>query len=675
MQRILDIFSAQHTTRSEWFRGEVGENQTDIQVLIPKITRMVNSGRYDDVQKALDSIQELELISHHNQLLKVWRESPYPDLRLRALKMLIQWKVSKIGGILDEALKDPDPGIVSFTIDHLSRYEYGEPIDTLSEMLKQEPNQSQIGVIKALAASGSETAGQTVLDFFRRNFGGMPFKEYQYWADKAHEAFDPKTSRERYEQFVNADQKRMLLLSLARASIDAFSALNCYNSIPLLKKMVDDPLSLGFESNDYARLFNIHSDYFLVFPTACKSLGRLARGDNDAGDLLAKKLPSAPEDYQDCVIRAIADLGDPKAAKTLMPFLNSELDFLRIDAIRGLGEIRAQESWGQLKALYAESYEKGEDEFDPEVQAIAEALLKIDRFGYEMTLLQLIESPVKSEPQRMRRRWLFRKLNPIVTYRSEDIILRLVDDNEVSQEAAVTLSLINSKEVVNKGWELARSDDANRRFLGIEVLYNHFKAHQEDLTPFGSDPSPGVRELVASYYLEFGQIEKLVEFAKDPDNDVRRIVYFGLRRRSKIEIMNCQFTSMTSGAGIAEILVSDFGLVLEMKDRLHLIPYDTITRIAEVHCRNHSVAVYFETNDGGVGRGLLAMILHDLGGYESFRDYEVALLFRALQEKVGLDSIHCRDLGRDEIGRVQEILGSAGLQIGAKVPISLEELS
>lgn len=677
MQRILDIFSAQHTTRSEWFRGEVGENQTDIKVLIPRITHLVNSGRYDDVRKALDSIQELELVSHHNQLLKVWRESPYPDLRLRVLKMLIQWKVGRIGGILDEALRDPDPGIVSFTIDHLSRYEYGEPIGTLSEMLKQESNQSQIGVIKALAATGSETAGQAVLDFFRKNFGGMPFKEYQYWADKAHEVFEREKKEERYEQyeeFAKSDQKRMLLLNLARASIDAFSALSCYDSIPLLRKIVNDPLSLGFESNDYSKLFDIHSDFYSVFPAACKSLGNLSRGDKNVEDLLANTLSSVPEDYQDCVIRALADLGDPKAAKPLMAFLNSQLDFLRIEAIRGLGEIRAQEALGPLRALYVESYEKGEDEFDPEIQAIAEALLKIDRSGYEMTLLQMIRSPVKSEPQKMRRGWLFRKLNPIVTFRSEEAMLRLVDDDEVGQEAAVTLSLINSKEVVNKGWELARSDDANRRFLGLQVLYNHFKVHQDDLAPFESDSSSGVRELVASYYLEFGEIGKLVKFSKDSEYDVRRIVYFGLRKKSKTEVMKCQFVSVGCRSGLAEILVSDLGLVSETKDNLLVIPYNAITRIAAVHGRNHKIAIYFETNDESVGCGVIAMILHEFD-YESSRDYETDVLFKAIQTKAKLDFTHSTDLRTEEVGRFREVLGDAGLQIGTKIPISLEELS
>ena len=99
-------------------------------------------------------------------------------------------------------------------------------------------------------------------------------------------------------------------------------------------------------------------------------------------------------------------------------------------------------------------------------------------------MLQMIESPVETEPQRMRQRWQFRKQNPIVTHRSMDAMLRFVDDAEVSQEAAVTLSLINSEEVLRKGWELARSDDANKRFLGLEVIYYHFKVHQEDLAPF-----------------------------------------------------------------------------------------------------------------------------------------------------------------------------------------------
>ena len=149
--------------------------------------------------------------------------------------------------------------------------------------------------------------------------------------------------------------------------------MNCHDSVPSLKKILVNPISLGFESDDYTKLFDIHSDYFGVFVPSCKSLGRVARGDDTAVDLLAEKLLSAPEDYKDCVIRSLADLGDPKATEPLLTFLNGELDFLRIEAIRALGEIRAQEAWDKLKALYIESYEKGKDEFDPEVQAIAES--------------------------------------------------------------------------------------------------------------------------------------------------------------------------------------------------------------------------------------------------------------------------------------------------------------
>ena len=178
---------------------------------------------------------------------------------------------------------------------------------------------------------------------------------------------------------------------------------------------------------------------------------------------------------------------------------------------------------------------------------------------------------------------------------------------------------------------------------------------------------------MANNYLEFRQTENLVKFAKDPEYDVRRLVYFGLRKKSKAEIMRCQFISVGCSSSIAEVSVSDFGLVAEMKDNLLLIPYNAITRIAMVRARDHKIAVYFETNDGRVGHGLIIMTMFNEFGYESFRDYEVDLLFKALQDKVGLDSAHYEALGRDELDRISELLGGVDLQVGTKVQVSLEE--
>lgn len=676
--QVLSALSASPTTRSEWFRGAQIESEEKFLGMNPKISSWIDSGSYSEVQKSLGYIRELELRPHLPQLTRIWRESREPAFRRTALEIMIEWQIGKLGQYLDEALRDSDQSIVNFALEFLSKFRYDEPVGTLSAMLGGNLSSIQLNVLKALVRSGGEEACSTVLTFAERNFYDRPFKDYQHWRDRYEKMADEAINRSKYEEVVQLERRRTLVYDLCHTTIDSLAELGCKSAVPWLKQILEKPTSLGFESDDYNELASLHSDYWGVFASSCRSLARLGSGDPGATDVLLKRLDHSPEDYQEVALRAIGGLGDRRAIPVLLTFVFGSEFYLRQIAVSSLGEMRANEAYPQLEQLYLQTIGKDGYEEEQLNRLLEQALLEIDRLAFEKTILSILNSRSIREKRSELVRELLWKLHPIVTAKSTRFLLGVLDEKgipeEFREEAAIMLSKLNNEEAQRKGHELEAASDPRLRSLGLTILYPYFRSNVAALGPFEGDPSPDVREIVASCYLEFGEFPKLLEFKDDKDEGVRKIVYYGLRRRSKAEVSNCQFVSASGGSSAAEILVSDYGLGVKTKDKLQLIPYDSIARLAEIHYQSHAVAIYFETKENGVGHGLVVIVLYDFDGYELFRDYEVAVLFKLLGEKSGLDPGHCRGLGNEELGYVRGILEDERPRIG-KTPMSLEELS
>ena len=431
--QVLSALSAVPTTRSEWFRGAQMVSEEKFLGMNPRVSKWIDSGSYEDVQKALRYVRELELRPHLPQLDRIWRESEEPVFRKIVLEIMIEWQIGRLGQYLDEALRDSDQNIVNYALEYLSKFRYDEPVGTLSSMLGAGLNSTQLQVLKALVRSGGEQTCSTILAFTERNFYGQPFKDYQHWGDRFGTMLREAVDRSRYEEISQLEQKRTLVYKLCQTTIDSLAEVGCKNAVSWLKQILEKPTSLGFESDDYNELAGTHSDYWGIFASSCRSLARLGGGDPGVADIFLKRLDHSPEDFQEVILRALGDLSDERVVPILLNYVLDSEFYLRQIAISSLGEMRAKEAYPQLEQLYLQSFGKKDYEEDQLSRALEEALMKIDRFAFEKTVVSLLTSSSIWKERGHLMQELLWKLHPIVTARSTKFLLGLLDEKGIAE--------------------------------------------------------------------------------------------------------------------------------------------------------------------------------------------------------------------------------------------------
>ncbi len=570
MQRFLDTLKATTSNITEWYRGEQIEDSSQPYGLIPKISDWIDAGEFNGIERALKHIRDLDLKRHHVHVIRVWRDKRYPSLRKEALSILMDWQDGRLGKILDEGLTDKDPAIVNLVLEHLSRFGYAETIPTLEKMVQGGPPELRIKVINAIGASGQRSACSALLDFVLSNLSDKPFKDFQSWSDRVEHSLRDEVVRSEYEEFVRAEQKRRSLYETCQAVIKSLGDLDCKQSIPWLKRIIEEPISMGFESNDYGELERIHSGYYGIFATVCKSLGRVGIGDSTVTKLLQGRLNMLPKDYQDDIILALGNLGDPTAGPTLLPFIANQENQLYDLAVSALSKMRSVEAFGPLAEAYLS--DPGSDSG----RWTGEALANINMARFEELLIREIAS--KADPER--KTLFLETLLPIASLRSVDTLFPLLEDPALSCWASWILgNLASNPEVLKRAMALVKSNNPLVQASAIEVLRDSYVGNLEGLSEFEKNDTPvEVLRVVTSIYAAAGSIDRLLRYTDHPDEGVRsNVFHVFLERRGSYH--NDVF--ITSDSGIAEtcsLVIDKEGVAVKLKDRVLFLPKATVSQ-------------------------------------------------------------------------------------------------
>jgi len=570
MRRFLDSLKATITNRSEWYRGALVEGEPQSYGLLPKISEWIDSGKFSDVERALKQIRELDLKPHLGQVIRVWRDKRYLSLRKEALSVLVDWQYARLGNILEEGLREEDLGIVKLVLDHLSLFGYAETMPTLTKMLNEGPAELRTNVINAIGASGPGSACSALLEFVRSNLSNQPFKDFQYWADRARDSLHGDMGRLKHEEIARSEKERMSILETCRAVIRSLGDLDCKESIPWMKRIIEEPMFMGFESNDYKQLEKIHSDYFGVFANACKSLGKVGIGDSRVTNLLLARLKLSPDDYQEDIILALGNLGDPTAGSALLPYVADQVHFLYDRAVSALSKMRSVEAFGALAKAYFT--DPGSDSG----RWTAEALANINVRRFEEVLLQEIASEITPEKKIV----FLESLLPIASVRSVDTLFPLLENSELSHMACWILSnLASYPEVLNRAMALVGSNNPLLQASAIEILRDQYIGHLETLSEFEKSDTPvEVLRTVTSIYAETGSINRLLRYVDHPDEEVRSNVFYVFRERRGRDHPD---VFVSSDSGIAEncsLVVDKEGIAIKLEDRVLFLPKETVSR-------------------------------------------------------------------------------------------------
>ena len=524
LTRLISDLGAVPTNRLDWMRGALVLETTPPPGLTPRITEWMESRDETTISKALERIRELDLKSHLVHVVRCWSGRGSGSLRKASLVILIEWQYGKLGDVLGAALSDKDKRIVAFSLQFLTQNSYPETVPTLIQKLTEEGAGEKPTILKALAFSGSSLAGPAILSFAKNEFAKQPFKEFQHWADTAHELYthDYRSRRAETEAFARRDEARLALISTFRASVEALGDLDFKPATPWLLEIVEHPTSVGFESDDFKNLELGDSDYYSVFDPACAALGVVGRGNPAVLKILLARLRTSSEDFQELIIRALGDLGDQAAAHSLLPFLDERNKHMSNVAIAALSKLRSPEAFEPLARLYFG------DPHSDSARWTAEALTNIDSARFEMVLLKSIGDPGVSDDVREAH---LRVLWPLATEVSADTLFSLLANPRfVGLVPWILGRLCQDGQNLRRALELASSKDPVEAGAAIETLTDYFVARLTDLDSYQSPDTPvEVRRAVVDVYYVAKSKESLTRFAKDPDESIRDSVFSSFR--------------------------------------------------------------------------------------------------------------------------------------------------
>jgi HEAT repeat protein len=569
-RHFLDALMATISNVHEWYRGESGDGRPQNHLMIPRISDLIDAGELGSIANALKQIRDLDLRAHLTHVIRVWQDKRYPGLRKEALSILIDWQYGRLGNILDEGLREEDLTITGLVLDHLSSFGYPETFPTLIRMLEQGPTELRVKVINAISASGHGSACSALLDFIQSNLSNKPFREFQHWTDRIRESIHEKMERSKREELNRLEAKRTSLHETCRAVINSLGDLDCKKSIPWLKRIMEEPTYMGFETDDYKELERVHSDYFGVFANVCKSLGKVGIGDSEVTKLLLGRLNRLPDDYQDDIIIALGNLGDPTAGAALLPFIADSRGHLYGHTVSALSKMHYVEAFGPLAEQYLADPENGSGIWT------GEALANIDVRRFEEVLLHGVGSDVNTEKKIM----FLRALLPIASLRSVDSLFALLGNPELSYMATWILSNLSAyPEVFNKAMDLVKSNNPLLQASAIEILRDKYTGNLDALSEFEkNDPSIVLLRTVTSIYAETGSLNRLLKYADHPDEEVRSNVFHVFRERHGSDHVDTFVSSDSGIAGNCSLVIDKEGIAIKLEDRVLFLPKETISR-------------------------------------------------------------------------------------------------
>lgn len=553
--------------------------------LIPKITEWMESEEYATLSKALKYIKELELKQHVPHVINCWHEKKYADLRKECLFLLIEWQFGQIGRVLDEALNDENIEIFCFALDYLSKHGYAETVPTLKRLLKASSVETQNLVLKALAASNDKNAATIIFDFAKENLFNKPFKEFQNWSQREEKYHHQVMKDLEDKDFAVQDQKRASYVRIFRTVIDSLGYLNCKESSPWLMQIVDDPMSIGFETKDYNQLNSFFSSYFSVFESACKSLGILGIGDKNVTDLLVRKIEASPEEYQQCIINTLGDLGDLRAESALMPFVSNIDHIFFYDAMLALSKLKSNRAFGPIAKAYLRNIHGMRGNW-------AEAALRrINPLAFEKILLDQIKSRKNDDEIK---NYFLSILVPIASIRSSDALFPVLTDPELSGNASWVLwKIADNESVRNRALALLKSENPLEKAAAVSILEDYFKRNMSELEKFKNDDSAEVRRAVLGIYYENDFENEVKEYANDPDEQIRDSVFLFFASSASYR-GHCLMASDSEEFAQCGILIQDKSIILQLPEKIIFIPKEFVKKSQITSNEDNIFGVYIQ---------------------------------------------------------------------------------
>ncbi len=551
ISRFLELVGAEERPWDEWVhRGQILAEETPRPTNSPRVDFLLSSPDVENVLRGLQYVRELDLRGYLEPLLAATGHES-ASVRFAALEILAEWGVPELGVRLAEALEDPAAQVRDAALTLVTRGSYPAAIPALARLLDG-PAPLVRMVLDGLAATGDPTACGVLAKFIDR---------LAWSADNA---------------------------ALWAATCRALGDLGCRDGVPWLTGILSEPTTRGIDPKSPA--------YEFVFAAAAKALGRL--GDPRALPHLVRLLGDS-DDNDDVLIRALGGLGpEGAAAEVIIPYLERGNDFLVIDAVTTLGQMRATKAIPRLWSLYLEHFHND----DMLSRAIAEALARIDPSEFERLVLAEIRSPGRGAEDVER---LLYAMAPVVSEASIPPLTELMHTADHSDTAAWLLArFVDDPRFVEAVETLLAGDNPHSRAGAVWIMSRAWGRELfTRLDGLERDSSPEVRRAVTAVYELTKTPEgasRLLRFVRDPDPQVRDNVFHGFLLQATLTLPDC-VVSLTDGrVGQQTVAAGMFGVAVPFEDEILVIPPERATRATIITEDGEAVALLlgYATNRG-----------------------------------------------------------------------------
>jgi HEAT repeat protein len=545
LTHFLTELNAKRVPDNQWYRGPLFDAQIP-SMHISKIVNWIETNDISKIRKALEYIKEFELTDQLSLVFKCWKNQNH-TVRQDALSIILKWQPQETDKILKEALQDPEPNIRKLTLKHVKKNKPHEPTENLlTEHLhhsqKTVTPKETVTLIKTIAASQSDTSKNLLYEYSQH------FQEIKITEKK---------------------NEHPVLLTL----IEALGTIGCKESIFWFKQIIEKPTTLGFENDNYNSLQN-NTDYTSIFKETCKALSKTAtKEDTDTIKLLISKLKQAPENYQQSLIQALGTLGNPLAGPAILPYIkNADNPFFN-DAIQAIVKMEYQE-----KIVFYELYNHYKDNTTlthSKAHRIEKTLATLFPERFEKILSKKILNPDTDTKQRTT---YLRIFFTIANEKSKDILFTLINDSnpKISNKAIQTLIQLskNSNSIQQKAKEYLKTNDPNKKSAAIRILAEYFKEKLQELTEFSKDNSEKVRMSVAKIYSWANAKEELLQYATDPDKQIRNTVFNNITTQA-IKNTNGTLVSNNKKYGQCDLCINDKIIAFNLPNEILIIPKHT----------------------------------------------------------------------------------------------------
>ncbi len=264
------------------------------------------------------------------------------------------------------------------------------------------------------------------------------------------------------------------------------------------------------------------------------------------------------------------------------------------------------------------------------------ALAKINPHRLEALLLSQLGA--KKNSDEVKARFLI-NLGPVVSVKSAQLLFEPLKNPELADSASAILSKISrDKEVFAQAMKLTQSKDPNEQAFGIWAIDWYYLEDLNRLDKFKKTDTPvEVRRAVSCLYYIAHERKKIFEYANDPDDSVRRNVFYTIIPKATIRC-SCFVVGTNREPARCQLAIDDQYIAFDFSNEVSIMPRQSVTHGNITSNKDAIYGIFTEVLHGELTKESLLVIPLDNYINQPNRMTEIIFKELRLSEKAPTDN-------------------------------------